>query len=239
MSATPAPPPRPAPTRRRGSRSFGADLAIGAVVAVLVAAVALFAIDRVGDDGASSASTTTTPAITTDPTPTTRQPSTRSPVLLDPAITYTATIETTRGDIVIELDVKNAPVAAGQFYKLATDGFYENVTFGRLLDNFMIQAGDLAGTFYGAPVIGEIPDNGYPVGSVAAALIEGSTPGMFDAQFFIVTGDPGEDLQPEYARFGTVVDGMDVARAIEDAADPETGVPERFDQIVKISITES
>lgn len=229
---------RPPPAPARTPRPLGVDLAIGAVVAVLVAGAALLVIDRSGD-GTSGPSTTTTPAQTTVPSSTTRQPTTRPPVQLDPAITYTATIETTRGDIVIELDVANAPVASGQFYKLATDGFYEGVTFGRLEDNFMIQIGDLGGTVYGAPVIGEIPDAGYPVGSVAAALIEGSTPGMFDAQFFIVTGDIAEQLQPEYARFATVVEGMDVARAIEDAGDPKTGVPARFDQIVKISITES
>lgn len=236
MSRTPR---RPAPARRRAKRSLGADLAIGAVVAVLVAGGALAALSLGSDDGASGPTTTTTPALTTVPSSTTRPLSTRPPVLLDPEVTYTATVETSRGDIVIELDVVNAPIAAAQFYKLATDGFYEGVTFGRLEDDFIIQLGDLAGTDYGAPVIGEIPEDGYPVGSVSGALVEGAPPGYFDAQFFIVTGDVAEGLKPEYARFGKVVEGMDVAKAIEDAADPDTGVPARFDHVVRISISES
>lgn len=221
------------------ARTWFTDLAIGAVIAVVVVGT-LWWLDR--DDGSDPAATpSSSPQITasTVAVPTTKPIAFVPPIELDPDKTYTATIETTRGDIVIALDTKNAPIASAQFVKLARDGLYDGVVFGRVVDNFVIQAGDIAGTTSGAPVAGEIPTDGYSIGSVAAAIAEGEPKGTFDAQFFIVTGRIGKKLENEYARFGQVIEGQDVAKEIEDQALPDLEIAARLDQILKVSITES
>ncbi len=145
--------------------------------------------------------------------------------------TATATIKTNLGDIVIELDTENAPIAAGHFIDLATSGFYDGLTFHRVVPNFVIQGGDPNGDGTGGSgesVEGEVPpgdepDGNYPIGSLAAAKTAADPPGTFDAQFFIVTGSDGVALPNEYARFGMVVEGLEIARQIEGLASPAGG----------------
>lgn len=130
------------------------------------------------------------------------------------------------GCIVIALDTAHAPKAAGRFISLAKSGFYDGLTFHRAVPGFVIQAGDPNGDGSGGsgkpPVVGEVPKDGYPIGSLAAAKAATDPDGTFDSQFFIVTGAQGTQLPPQYARFGRVVAGMDVARRI-DALAPPTG----------------
>jgi peptidyl-prolyl cis-trans isomerase B (cyclophilin B) len=139
----------------------------------------------------------------------------------------TATIQTNMGTIVVTLDTAKAPKAAGRFIELAKKGFYNGLTFHRVVPDFVIQGGDPTGTGTGgsgtAPVIGELPTDGYPIGSVAAAKTETDPNGTFDCQFFIVTGSGGAQLPPQYARFGKVTSGMDVAQKIESLANPADG----------------
>jgi cyclophilin family peptidyl-prolyl cis-trans isomerase len=133
---------------------------------------------------------------------------------------------TSSGCIVIALDTANAPKAAGRFISLAKAGFYDGLTFHRVVPNFVIQGGDPTGDGSGGsgkpPVVGEVPKDGYPLGSLAAAKTGTDPDGTFDSQFFIVTGAQGTQLPPQYARFGHVVAGMDVAQKIEALA-PATG----------------
>jgi cyclophilin family peptidyl-prolyl cis-trans isomerase len=128
------------------------------------------------------------------------------------------------GCIVIALDTKNAPKAAGRFISLAKSRFYDGLTFHRAVPNFVIQAGDPNGDGSGGsgkpPVLGEVPKDGYPIGSLAAAKTATDPDGTFDSQFFIVTGAQGTQLPPQYARFGRVVAGMEVAKRIEALAPP-------------------
>lgn len=162
---------------------------------------------------------------------------------IDPAATYTATIETTLGEIVVGLDSANAPVATNNFVSLAREGFYDDTTWHRVVDGFVIQGGDPEGTGAGGPgyeVVGETPTDGYPVGAVAAAKSGDAAAGSFGSQFFIVTGEQGATLPNDYARFGTVTGGLDVAQEIasyEDPAMPET--PTETLYIRSVSITES
>jgi len=154
----------------------------------------------------------------------------------------TAAIETNLGCIVISLDTKNAPKAAGRFISLAKSGFYDGLTFHRVVPEFVIQGGDPNGDGSGGsgkpPVVGETPKDGYPIGSLAAAK-KGSDPdGTFDSQFFIVTGAQGTQLPPQYARFGHVVVGMDVAKKIEALAPPEgDGPPTQKVTMKKVTIS--
>ena len=68
------------------------------------------------------------------------------PMQIDPAQKYTATFETSRGNIVCELYPANAPIAVNNFVFLAKDGFYDNITFHRVIKDFMVQGGDPEGT---------------------------------------------------------------------------------------------
>jgi cyclophilin family peptidyl-prolyl cis-trans isomerase len=133
---------------------------------------------------------------------------------------------TTSGCIVVALDTAHAPKAAGRFISLAKSGFYDGLTFHRVVPDFVIQGGDPNGDGSGGsgkpPVVGEVPKDGYPLGSLAAAKAGTDPNGTFDSQFFIVTGAEGTQLPPQYARFGRVVSGMDVAQKIEALA-PATG----------------
>jgi cyclophilin family peptidyl-prolyl cis-trans isomerase len=161
----------------------------------------------------------------------------------DPTKTYAATIATNMGTIVITLDAKSAPIASGRFIELARAGFYDGLTFHRVVPNFVIQGGDPAGTGAGTsgrpPVVGEVPTDNYPIGSLAAAKTGSDPPGTFDCQFFIVTGAGGASLSNDYARFGMVTAGSDVAKKIEDLNPGGDGSPTKKVTITKITIAES
>ena len=152
----------------------------------------------------------------------------------------TATIDTNFGAIVVALDRTNAPKASGRFAELAASGFYNGLTFHRVVPDFIIQGGDPKGDGSGGTghsVRGETPTDGYPIGSVAAAKTADDPPGTFDCQFFIVTGQQGTQLPPEYARFGKVTAGMDVAKKIEGLAPGGDGPPTKKVVITKITLS--
>ena len=151
---------------------------------------------------------------------------------IDPEATYTATIETTCGTIELALDAAAAPQTVNNFVTLARDGYYDGVPFHRVINGFMIQGGDPTGTGTGC-VDAEcstqlpgytIPDEldraqalteehgGYPRGTLAMANT--GQPDTGGAQFFIVQGEPGYPLPPQYAVFGEVTEGMDVVDRI-------------------------
>lgn len=134
--------------------------------------------------------------------------------VIDPAKRYTATITTDRGDIVIALDPSKAPKSVNNFVFLARDGFYDGVTFHRVVDDFVIQGGDPEGSgsggpgyrFEDEPVQGE-----YIPGSVAMA---NSGPNTNGSQFFICTVDDRHKLTKSYNLFGHVVKGMEVVTSV-------------------------
>jgi cyclophilin family peptidyl-prolyl cis-trans isomerase len=136
-----------------------------------------------------------------------------------PGAVVTATIKTNLGNIVLSLDTKNAPKGVARFVYLAKAGKYNGSRWHRIVKDFVIQGGAPGGDpnkSVGNPVIGEVPTDHYPVGSLAAAKTGADPPGTFDSQFFIVTGkDQGAALPNDYARFGTVKSGMDVVKKIE------------------------
>ena len=138
----------------------------------------------------------------------------------------TAIIHTALGDITIELYNESAPVAAGNFAKLAGAHFYDGVVFHRIVPGFVIQGGDPTGTGRGGPgytiqdetVVGE-----YERGIVAMARTP--APNSQGSQFFICLADLRDRLQKSggYVIFGLVTSGMDVVDRI--AAGPNSGSP--------------
>ena len=124
---------------------------------------------------------------------------------------YKVTITTDRGDIVMELDPSLAPQTVNNFVSLARDGYYDNLTFHRVVPEFVIQGGCPEGSGRGGPgyKFADEPVKGdYTVGAVAMANAGPNTNG---SQFFICIDDCTRKLGKDYNLFGYVVDGMDVA----------------------------
>jgi cyclophilin family peptidyl-prolyl cis-trans isomerase len=124
---------------------------------------------------------------------------------------YRATITTDRGTIVMDLDPQLAPNTVNNFVGLARDGYYDGLTFHRVVPEFVIQGGCPEGSGRGGPgykFADEPVKSEYRLGAVAMA---NSGPDTNGSQFFICIDDCQTKLAPSYNLFGYVVDGMDVA----------------------------
>jgi peptidyl-prolyl cis-trans isomerase B (cyclophilin B) len=130
--------------------------------------------------------------------------------VIDASKKYAATIATDKGDIVMSLDPSRAPRSVNNFVFLARDGFYDGLTFHRVVDDFVIQAGCPEGSGRGGPGYrwDDEPVQGeYIAGAVACANAGANTNG---SQFFICSVDDRHKLAKSYNLFGQVVKGMDV-----------------------------
>jgi cyclophilin family peptidyl-prolyl cis-trans isomerase len=160
---------------------------------------------------------------------------------IDPAKKYTATMDTSCGKMVIELDAKNSPVGTNNFVFLAREKFYDGLSFHRVIKDFVIQGGDPKGDGTGGPgydVPAEPPKDKFKIGDLAAAKAANDPPGTMGSQFFVITGSRGAALPNEYARFGTVTDGVKVAQKLESFGQPDES-PSRKLYILRVTIAES
>lgn len=149
---------------------------------------------------------------------------------LDPAVKLIATINTSCGPIVVELDPAQAPATVNSFVFLAESGYFDGTVSHRILPGFVIQAGDPTATGLGGPgyvIPDELPAAGfaYTTGVLAMANAGPNTTG---SQFFIMVGDSG--LPPQYSAYGLVIDGFDTLNEIISvplgtSARGETSVP--------------
>jgi peptidylprolyl isomerase len=158
---------------------------------------------------------------------------------IDPEQDYTATITTPRGDIVIRLRPDIAPQTVNSFIFLAREGFYDGLTWHRVLPNFMAQGGDPEGTGMGGP--------GYNVPAEFTNEILFDRPGIVamarrgddinsaGSQFFITTA-PYPTLNNQYTIFGEVIEGQDIVDNIP-LRDPMTAT-EPGEEIISITIEE-
>lgn len=133
-------------------------------------------------------------------------------------------IEMDNGNTIkLELDAKNAPITTENFLKLVRSGFYDGLTFHRVIKGFMIQGGDPKGNGTGGSkdtIVGEFAANGHPnsikhtrgVISMARAM----DPNSASSQFFIMHED-APHLDGQYAAFGHVVEGLDTVDEIASA----------------------
>jgi peptidyl-prolyl cis-trans isomerase B (cyclophilin B) len=134
--------------------------------------------------------------------------------VIDPAVKYEATIATDKGDIVVSLDPSRAPRTVNNFVFLTREGFYDGLTFHRVVDDFVVQGGCPEGSGRGGPGyrFEDEPVRGdYVPGAVAMANAGPNTNG---SQFFICTVDDRHKLTKSYNLFGQVVKGMDVVASI-------------------------
>ena len=130
------------------------------------------------------------------------------------------------GTIKLELDEGTAPITVANFIKLANDGFYNGLTFHRIMDGFMIQGGDPDGNGTGGAkdkIKGEFAKNGVtnPISHVKGviSMARSNDPDSASSQFFITVAD-STFLDGSYAAFGRVTEGMEVAEQIAKDAKP-------------------
>jgi peptidyl-prolyl cis-trans isomerase B (cyclophilin B) len=145
---------------------------------------------------------------------------------LQPGGRATATVVTSCGEFVVELDTKDFPKTANSFAFLAEQGFYDETWFQRIVTDAFIQGGDPAGDNTGDAgyKVTEVPtsDTAYVKGVVAMGKNSVDPPGTSGSQFFVVAqADAG--LPPDYAVVGHVTDGMDVVQRIAALGDPASG----------------
>jgi cyclophilin family peptidyl-prolyl cis-trans isomerase len=141
------------------------------------------------------------------------------------------------GEFVVQLYPDKAPKTVNSFVFLAREGYYNGVTFHRVLDGFMAQAGDQMGTGMGGPGYeyeNEESDLTFDKAGVMAMANAG--PDTNGSQFFI-TFAPADFLNGGYTIFGQVVEGMDVVNAIT-RRDPDANPSFAGDAIVSVTITE-
>jgi cyclophilin family peptidyl-prolyl cis-trans isomerase len=147
----------------------------------------------------------------------------------------TATMQTTEGPIVFELFDDDAPKTVENFRKLTSDGFYDGLTFHRVIKDFMIQGGCPLGTGTGGPGYtfeDEFNEHKVVRGALAMANAGPNTNG---SQFFIVTTAAAPWLDGKHTVFGQVTDGMDVVDKLENV---ETDAGDRPNEPIGISSIE-
>lgn len=157
---------------------------------------------------------------------------------LDLTKSYSARFKTERGEIVCELFADDAPLTVENFINLARAGFYDRVTFHRVIPGFMAQGGDPTGTGSGGP--------GYSFGDELSPKRRHDGPGVLSmanagpntngSQFFLTFG-PTPHLDGRHTVFGRVTSGMDVLRSLRER-DPQRD-PKPGDTIETIEIEES
>lgn len=148
---------------------------------------------------------------------------------LDPTIKLLATITTSCGPIVVELDPQLAPETVNSFVFLAREGYFDGTVSHRVIPDFVIQAGDPTATGRGGPgyiVPDELPPTGFSYSTGVLAMANAG-PNSTGSQFFIMIGDSG--LPALYSAFGVVVDGFATLDAISSVplgtVRGETSVP--------------
>jgi peptidylprolyl isomerase len=168
----------------------------------------------------------------------TKQYSSAPPMLIDTSKQYFATVKMAKGgEFVIQLYPDKAPITVNSFVFLARQGFFDGVTFHRVIEGFMAQGGDPTGTGSGGPgyeFVNEVNDLKFDkAGVVAMANAGQNTNG---SQFFIMFNAYGLS-ESSYTIFGQVISGMDVVNAIT-RRDPSANPTFTGDVIESIIITE-
>ena len=134
-------------------------------------------------------------------------------MIIDTTKEYTATIETEKGNLVLDLFAKDVPKTVNNFVFLVREGYYDGVTFHRIIADFMAQGGDPTGTGAGGPGYSfedEFTGHKHGTGSLSMANAGPNTNG---SQFFI-TYAPQPHLNNHHSVFGQLIKGMDVLKEL-------------------------
>jgi cyclophilin family peptidyl-prolyl cis-trans isomerase len=214
-----------------------------------LAAAATLALAACGDDstvddasaGTGGAATTTDGCAPADGSATKTTSFTEAPPMcLQDGKTYVATIETNNGTVHVNLRNDIAPNTVNSFVNLARYHYFDGTTCHRAIRNFVVQCGDPTATGQGGPGY-EFADEldkiePYRIGSVAMANAGPNTNG---SQFFIITGDDGAALPPNYTLFGQIIDDdLGVVQGLDALANSADGPPLQPIDITKVTIDE-
>ena len=153
----------------------------------------------------------------------------------------TLTMETSCGTITFALDRDLGGEVTDAVAGLAADGFYDGLTFHRVVPDFVLQGGDPEGTGAGGPGFSTVKappaDYVYAMGDLAMAKTQDEAPGTGGSQFFVISGASGTQLPPEYAVIGHATDADSLATIARIAAlGVEDGPPSSPVWIVKASV---
>ncbi len=218
-------------SRRQAKAAQNARIQRAAIAILLVAAVVILIFIFINQR--NSASTAGMPTLVG-----TKQYSGAPPMLIDKTKQYTATVKMAKGgEFVIQLYADKAPITVNSFVFLARQGYFDGVTFHRVLQGFMAQGGDPTGSGSGGPgykFVNENSDLTFDKAGVVAMANAG--PDTNGSQFFITFG-PQPQLNGGYTIFGQVISGMDVVNGIR-LRDPQTNPTYPGDAIQSITITE-
>ena len=146
------------------------------------------------------------------------------------------------GVIDLELDAQAAPITVENFLKLVKDGFYDGLTFHRIIPGFMIQGGCPDGTGMGGPgysIKGEFAGNGFQNDLVhdrgVLSMARTMAPDSAGSQFFVMV-EKAPHLDGQYAAFGKVIEGMEVADAIVSAKRDWNDKPRQPQRMKKVTV---
>jgi len=158
---------------------------------------------------------------------------------IDPTKSYEAIIKTEKGDIRIKLFADKAPVTVNNFVFLARQGFYDGVTFHRVIPGFMAQTGDPTGTGTGGPgyTFQDEFDPSLRHDSEGIVSMANAGPNTNGSQFFI-TYAPQPHLDDVHSVFGKVIEGMDVLRSLRERDPSKDPNAPPGDKILTIEIVE-
>ena len=197
-----------------------------------------------GDDSDATAEATASPADDTEATPSSddeqaddRAYTAPPPLTIDPDGSYEAVIRTEKGSVRIELLPADAPGYVNNFVFLARDGFYDGITFHRVIPGFVAQAGDPTGTGLhssGYDLVEELNDLPFDAGVLSMAKAGNTVSG---SQFFITLEPTPHLVQSGFTVFGRVIEGLDVLRTLTPRDPSAPGQPPG-DRILGIDIIE-
>ena len=167
-----------------------------------------------------------------------KQWTTPPPMLIDPKKQYKAHMKTDKGTMVIELFAAKTPITVNNFVFLAREGYYDNVIFHRVIDNFMVQGGDPTGTGRGGPgyKFGDEFDASLKHDKQGMLSMANAGPGTNGSQFFITHG-PTPHLNGKHTVFGQVVEGLDVLMSIPTRDPGNVNAPAV--KIISVTVEES
>jgi peptidyl-prolyl cis-trans isomerase B (cyclophilin B) len=155
---------------------------------------------------------------------------------------YTVTVQTNCGTFAFRLDVKDSPDTTAAFAGLVKRGFFNGLTFHRIVPGFVIQGGDPTGSGSGGPGFSTVdppPKNAdYKLGTVAMAKTGSEPAGAAGSQFFVVTGQDAQ-LPPDYALLGNVTKGIGIVERIGRLGNPgdQLGKPTQVVVMGKVTVS--
>ena len=206
---------------------------LGGFALLAIVIVGIIVVSRSGGDSSGDETKTTASKEKgkAEPCKKVAQPQPKQEKLPKPKLTtkkgekVTAVVETNCGTFDIALATTEALTIANSFAYLAEEGFYDELTFHRIVPQFVIQGGDPTATGSGGPgyEVVEAPPNNlkYTLGTVAMAKSGEAPAGASGSQFYVVSGPQGETLPAEYALVGHVTKGLDVVETIGGLGGPE------------------